>query len=104
MDAQRARGFELDKVKGGLFAQVRKLAPLVVPVTIHAIAGSEDIIDAMDLRAFGVGPRTWLDELKFHWYDWVLIGLGVLMLLFSTALALFGYGKFWVPNFLLPGS
>ena len=31
-------------------SRVRKLAPLMVPVTIHAIAGSEDIIDAMDLR------------------------------------------------------
>ena len=36
---------------------MRKLGPLIVPVTIHAIIGSEDIIDAMDLRAFGVGPR-----------------------------------------------
>jgi energy-coupling factor transport system permease protein len=31
MDAQRARGYELDKLQGGLFAQVRKLAPLIVP-------------------------------------------------------------------------
>ncbi len=46
---------------GGLVAQVRKLAPLVVPVTIHAIAGSEDIIDAMDLRAFGIGPVYLVD-------------------------------------------
>jgi energy-coupling factor transport system permease protein len=63
-DAQRARGYELEKITGGLFATVRKLAPLIVPVTIHAIVGSEDIIDAMDLRAFGVGPRTWLEQLK----------------------------------------
>ena len=63
MDAQRARGYELEKIKGGLIEQVRKLGPLMVPVTIHAIIGSEDIIDAMDLRAFGVGPRTWLDQL-----------------------------------------
>ena len=63
MDAQRARGYELEKISGGLIAQVRKLGPLVVPVTIHAIIGSEDIIDAMDLRAFGIGPRTWLVKL-----------------------------------------
>ena len=60
MDAQRARGYELEKISGGLIEQVRKMAPIFVPVTIHAIIGSEDIIDAMDLRAFGVGPRTWL--------------------------------------------
>ena len=62
MDAQRARGYELEKISGGLIQQVRKLGPLMVPVTIHAIIGSEDIIDAMDLRAFGVGPRTWLEQ------------------------------------------
>jgi energy-coupling factor transport system permease protein len=101
MDAQRARGYEIEKLKGGLFEQVRKLAPLVVPVTIHAIAGSEDIIDAMDLRAFGVGPRTWLVQLKFQRRDWLLVGFGTLMLLVSLVLSLFGAGKFWVPGFLL---
>ena len=63
MDAQRARGYEIEKLSGGLISQVRKLAPLVVPVTIHAIAGSEDIIDAMDLRAFGVGPAHLADQI-----------------------------------------
>ncbi|MEW6178782.1 MAG: energy-coupling factor transporter transmembrane component T [Chloroflexota bacterium] len=100
-DAQRARGYELEKLSGGLVAQVRKLAPLIVPVTIHAIVSSEDIIDAMDLRAFGVGPRTWLEELYYRTRDRLLIGFGVVMLLTSIALSLFGVGKFWVPQFLL---
>ena len=77
MDAQRARGYEIEKLEGGLLAQVRKLAPLIVPVTIHAIIGSEDIIDAMDLRAFGVQPRTWLIELTYRRRDQILIALGV---------------------------
>ncbi len=101
MDAQRARGYELEKISGGLFAQVRKLAPLIVPVTIHAIVASEDIIDAMDLRAFGVGPRTWVDELHYRPRDRALIAFGVAMLLVCIALSLWGFGKFWVPDFLL---
>jgi energy-coupling factor transport system permease protein len=101
MDAQRARGYELEKIDGGLVQQVRKLGPLIVPVTIHALAGSEDIIDAMDLRAFGVGPRTWLDELTYALKDRLLIGLGVLILLGSIVLGLWGYGEFWVPEALL---
>ncbi|WP_322806446.1 energy-coupling factor transporter transmembrane component T [Thermanaerothrix sp.] len=101
MDAQRARGYELEKISGGLFAQVRKLAPLIVPVTIHAIVASEDIIDAMDLRAFGVGPRTWVDELHYRPRDRALIAFGVGMLLVCIALSLWGFGKFWVPDFLL---
>lgn len=101
MDAQKARGYEIEKLSGGLFAQVKKLAPLIVPVTIHAIAGSEDIIDAMDLRAFGVGPRTWLEKLTYRKRDYVLIAIGVVILLASMALSLLGYGKFWVPEFLI---
>jgi energy-coupling factor transport system permease protein len=98
MDAQRARGYEMEKVRGGLFAQVRKLAPLIVPVTIHAIAGSEDIIDAMDLRAFGIGPRTWLEELHYRRRDRLLIAFGVALFLVSTSVSLFGVGKFWIPG------
>lgn len=98
MDAQRARGYEIEKLSGGLFAQVRKLAPLVVPVTIYAIVGSEDIIDAMDLRAFGIGPRTWLEQLQYRRRDKFLIGFGIAMLVGSILLSMFGFGKFWVPT------
>ena len=101
MDAQRARGYEIEKISGGLIAQVRKLAPLVVPVTIHAIAGSEDIIDAMDLRAFGVGPRTWLVKLVYRNRDYFLVAFGIIMFVVALTVSLFGYGKFWVPDFLL---
>jgi energy-coupling factor transport system permease protein len=101
MDAQRARGYELEKISGGIIEQVRKLGPIVVPVTIHAIIGSEDIIDAMDLRAFGIGPRTWLDELHYQTHDRVLIAFGVLILVASLAVSVLGYGGFWVPEALI---
>jgi len=101
MDAQRARGYELEKIRGGLIEQVRKLGPLMVPVTIHAIIGSEDIIDAMDLRAFGIGPRTWLEQLHYHLRDWLLVALGVLILIVSLVLLVWGYGGFWVPPVLI---
>lgn len=102
MDAQRARGYELEKFRGGLIEQVRKLGPLVVPVTIHAIMGAEDIIDAMDLRAFGTGPRTWLTQLTYQRRDRILIGFGLFILIVSITFAMLGYGRFWVPPFLLP--
>ncbi len=101
MDAQKARGYELEKISGGLIQQVRKLAPLMVPVTIHAIAGSEDIIDAMDLRAFGVRNRTWIQKLHYQKRDYLLIIASVIMILTVIALSLFGIGKFWVPAALL---
>ena len=101
MDAQRARGYEVEKIRGGLIEQVRKMGPIFVPVTIHAIIGSEDIIDAMDLRAFGVGPRTWLDVLDRDFKDRLLIWFGVAILVGSILLSLLGYGKFWVPEALI---
>ena len=101
VDAQRARGYELEKLTGGLIEQVRKMGPIFVPVVIHAIIGSEDIIDAMDLRAFGVGPRTWIDVLERHTRDRILIWIGVVMLVVSLALGIMGYGTFWVPEALL---
>jgi energy-coupling factor transport system permease protein len=101
VDAQRARGYELEKFSGGLIEQVRKLGPVFVPVTIHAIIGSEDIIDAMDLRAFGVGPRTWIDVLERKLRDRILIWFGVGILIASLALGFLGYGNFWVPEALI---
>jgi energy-coupling factor transport system permease protein len=101
MDAQRARGYEIEKLRGGLIAQVRKLAPLIVPVTIHAIAGSEDIIDAMDLRAFGVGPRTWLEQLHYRRRDYVLTGAAVLIFVVSLAFSLLGHARLWIPDWAL---
>jgi energy-coupling factor transport system permease protein len=101
MDAQRARGYELEKISGGLIEQVRKLGPIIVPVTIHAIIGSEDIIDAMDLRAFGVGPRTWLEQLHYHRRDRILIAAGIILLVVSFGLLVLGFGGFWVPEFIL---
>ena len=101
MDAQKARGYELEKVEGGLIAQIRKLAPLLVPVTIQAVSSSEDIIDAMDLRAFGVNKRTWIQVLTFQRLDYLLMGFGITILLVSTVLAMFGFGQYWVPPALL---
>lgn len=103
LDSQRARGYEVEKVEGGLIAQIRKLAPLIVPVTINAIVGAEDIIDAMDLRCFGVGPRTWLQKLSYKRADWALIAFSAALFVGSTAVrvALPTLGRVWVPDFVL---
>ena len=91
LDAQRARGFELDSVKGGILSKVRRIAPLIIPVTMNAIVSSEDIANAMDLRGFGQRKRTWLYELKYHWWDYAVIGFAVLLLGVIVYLA-YGHG------------
>ena len=90
LDAQRARGFELDSVKGGVFNKIKRIAPLIIPVTMNAIVSSEDIANAMDLRGFGQQKRTWLYELKYHWWDYVVIGFAVVLLVVMLYLA---YGR-----------
>jgi energy-coupling factor transport system permease protein len=101
LDAQRARGYEVEKLSGGLIAQIRRLAPLLVPVTINAIVSAEDIIDAMDLRAFGIGPRSWVRQLTYRRADKLLIAASVLLFAVSTGLAFMDIGRLWVPQALL---
>ncbi|MBM4464285.1 MAG: energy-coupling factor transporter transmembrane protein EcfT [Chloroflexi bacterium] len=103
LDSQRARGYEVEKLEGGIVAQIRKLAPLIVPVTINAIVGAEDIIDAMDLRCFGVEKRTWLQKLKYERADRALVVFSVFLFVGSTAVrvALPSLGRVWVPYFVL---
>jgi energy-coupling factor transport system permease protein len=102
MDAQRARGFELEAGKGvSIFQRVRNFAPLLIPLTVGAVLGGEEITDAMDLRAFGVKPRTWLPQLKFRAIDWAVVAFGVLLLAGTIVIKRAGFGDFWVPPFML---
>jgi energy-coupling factor transport system permease protein len=100
LDAQRARGYETEALRGGPITKLRRMAPLLVPVTINAIVGGEDIINAMDLRAFGSGPRTWSRARRFGNYDRRLVIMSMLILVVSVAWALTGHGglnMFWLP-------
>jgi energy-coupling factor transport system permease protein len=103
LDAQKARGYEIERVEGGLITQVRRIAPLIIPVTIGSILGGEDMVNAMDLRCFGLRPRTWIQQTIYHWYDYALIAFGILMLIVSIILTSFAHiGGFWVPAFIIP--
>jgi energy-coupling factor transport system permease protein len=101
MDAQRIRGYEWDKTPGGPVGRMRRLGPLLVPVTINAIVGAEDTIDAMDLRAFGTGRRTWLRELRYGRADWVVLAAFVGLLVGVTVLSFTGHTRLWVPDLLI---
>jgi energy-coupling factor transport system permease protein len=89
VDAQRVRGYDPMARRGGPITRLKRAAPVFVPVTVGSIAGAEDTIDAMDLRGFGVGPRTWYRELRFDWIDravvltFVAFFVGVLILNFT---------------------
>lgn len=103
MDAQRARGYELERARGGLIERLRRLAPLLVPVTMQSIVAGEEVVDAMDLRAFGTRPRTWMraGELAYQRRDVILIGLGLAILVGSLGARAAGFGEFWLPEGLV---
>jgi energy-coupling factor transport system permease protein len=85
VDAQRIRGFDWSAGATGFLSRLRRSTPVIVPTVVNAIAGAEDTIDAMDLRAFGTGRRTWLRELHFDRTDrLVLLGFAVLLAVFTV--------------------
>lgn len=112
LDAQRARGFEIEKLRGGIFSKIARLAPMLVPVVIGSIVGAEDIISAMELRCFGIGKRSWLIELHPRQLDRVIITLSLIGFATVTLLNILGlifpHGQLHIlhtqgiPHFLTP--
>lgn len=102
IDAQRIRGHDPSTRRGGPIARLRGIAPLLTPLTVNAIAGAEDTIDAMDLRAFGTGKRTWLRHLAFDRTDrLMLIGFAALALTLTIAGFTTSISSIWTPQILI---
>ena len=104
IDAQRVRGYDPTARKGGPITRLRRLAPIFVPVTVGSIAGAEDTIDAMDLRGFGIGRRTWSRELRFGAGDWLVVGSVLAAVTLATYLNLSGQSQHYLLPFLVRGS
>lgn len=104
LDAQKARGYEIERVEGGLITQVRRVAPLIIPITIGSILNGEDMVNAMDLRCFGLRPRTWIQVTTYRWYDYAVIAFGIFAFIASIILRnIVHIGGFWVPSSIIPG-
>jgi energy-coupling factor transport system permease protein len=102
IDAQRIRGHDPAAKGRGPIARLRGVVPLLTPLTVNAIAGAEDTIDAMDLRAFGTGKRTWLRHLSFDPTDrMLLLGFGALALALTVAGFTTSVSSIWTPQFLI---
>jgi len=102
VDAQRIRGFDWSGGAAGFLSRVRRSTPVVVPTVVNAIAGAEDTIDAMDLRAFGTGRRSWLRELRYDMQDrLVLLGFTALLVIISILGFMGITSKLYVFPFLL---
>jgi energy-coupling factor transport system permease protein len=88
LDAQRARGYELERAGG-------------IVKAIGAIMKGEDVIDAMNLHAFGTGARSWSQELRYAPRDYAVLALCLGLLAGAVALRFTGQAGLWVPGWLL---
>jgi energy-coupling factor transport system permease protein len=64
-----------------------------------AIVSGEDIANALDMRGFGLRPRTWLHARPLRLADRVLIAFGLAVLIGGLAWRFAGGGQLWVPAF-----
>jgi energy-coupling factor transport system permease protein len=97
VDAQRVRGYEWERIGRTPVGKLRRVVPLMVPVTMNAIVGAEDTIDAMELRGFGTTRRTWLRELRYGRTDAIVVLAFALLLTVVTVLSFAGLTQLWVP-------
>lgn len=90
MDAQKARGLELEK--GNFLKRVRNYIPILVPLIVNAIRRSLELAEAMESRAWGATKkRTNLYVLKPKREDYLLAFITVAILAFAI------YVKIFVP-------
>ncbi len=102
IDAQRVRGHDWQEARGGPVSRLRNTMPVVVPSVINALVGAEDTIDAMDLRGFGTGKRTWLKHLVYDRRDKLVIAYFVAQFALLTVLGFTtDISQIWVPPFLI---
>ncbi len=79
MDAQKARGLELEK--GGFLKRIRNYVPVLIPLIVSAIRRSLELAEAMESRAWGATKkRTNLYSLKLLRGDFALLVINVAVL------------------------
>jgi energy-coupling factor transport system permease protein len=88
MDAQKARGVELDK--GNVLKRIRNIVPIIVPLIIVSIRRALSVAESMESRGFGASEnRTYMELLKFRKRDWAVLFASLLLLVASIYVRLF---------------
>jgi energy-coupling factor transport system permease protein len=79
IDAQRARGLELER--GGPLTRVKNYIPILLPLIVNSIRRSLELAEAMESRAFGaVRGRTNFYELEMRLLDHAILLISLLLL------------------------
>lgn len=78
MDAQKARGLELEK--GGFISRIRNMIPILIPLVVNSVIRSGQLAEAMESRAYGATDRpTSLYEYSLSRIDMLVLALSILL-------------------------
>ncbi len=96
--AQQARGVELGK-KEKLLSRLKNSVNILMPLIMSSLSRIDVISNAMELRGFGKNPkkRTWYVQRHFQRNDWIAIGIGVGLLVFSAVVTFWDGNRFYNP-------
>lgn len=96
--AQQARGVELGK-KEKLFSRLKNSVNILLPLILSSLSRIDVISNAMELRGFGKDKRkrTWYMERPFQKNDWIALGVGVGLLIFSIVVTFWDGSRFFNP-------
>jgi energy-coupling factor transport system permease protein len=90
MDAQKARGLELEK--GNIMKRIRNYIPVLIPLIVSAIRRSLELAEAMESRAWGATKkRTNLYALRLRRGDFALLAIAVGVLVAAICIRLYVY-------------
>jgi energy-coupling factor transport system permease protein len=90
IQAQKSRGLDLES--GNILERTRKYVPLLVPVLLTALRGTDLMAMALESKGFGAQKeRTMYLQLQMKLLDWTFLGVTLLVLAVSVA---------FVPRFL----
>lgn len=94
--AQQARGVELGK-KEPFLVRIKNSASILLPLILTSLNRIDTISNAMELRGFGkYRKRTWYTKRAFGGKDFLVIGVGVVLLGISIFVTI-KYGRFYNP-------
>lgn len=83
MKAQTSRGVDFEK--GSLFAKIRAIISLIIPLFVSAFIRSDELANAMECRGYDPNAkRTKYRKLHFRWWD--LLETVVVLLIFGGCL------------------
>ena len=89
MSAQKARGADFEN--GSLLQRVKALVPILVPLFISAFRRADELATAMECRCYQGGEgRTKMKLLRFSYFDFVALGIGIGLVAVVMLLAHFG--------------